>query len=769
MADFFLELYSEEIPARMQAQAISDLKRLFLKRLADAGLTRSHESETYCLLTDEKLVETFCTPRRMALSIRGLPDQQPDIRKEHKGPRVDAPPQALEGFMRARGLGDLSMAQRRKSKKGAFYVVVEDSPGRATADILPEVILAVLADFPWPKAMKWGRSAVRWVRPLHGIVALWDGQVLEGLFDPDGHAVAFGHQTYGLRFPRAGQITPDVIAVQGVEDYRAKMAAAGIVLEATEREKLIKTEADKLCADAGLSLKDDPALLREVAGLVECPVVMMGAIEPQFMDLPDEVLSTSMKAHQKYFSTVDASGKLAPRFVFVANLRPTDGGQAVIAGNERVLSSRLSDARFFWDQDRAQTLESRKVALESVVFQKQLGTMAEKVGRMVELAEVIALIFKGATYSEAETWVKLKFDPVDLTRRTEGSCKDDLVEQHTRRAAALCKVDLTSGMVGEFPELQGIMGGYYARHDGEDPAVVEAIASHYTPAGLSGACPSAPVAVVVALADRLDSLVGFFGTGQRPTGSKDSFALRRAALGVVRLVTDNTLRLDLRGLFAVAYQQYPAETLTRNAADTVDDLMTFFADRWRERQKDTPPIEVDCDDGHRRAANIGKMLSAVRVDGDLVRVQARFEAVRDFLGTTDGLSFLYIYRRSMNIVQAAEQKDKTRYREGVVQCDLLVEKPEKDLYQTMQAVVQEAESHIATENFVDALRAFILLRPVLSDFFEQVMVNVDNPEVRANRLALLAMVAQTTAQIADFSVIGLDLKVSAEDTLGAKG
>ena len=726
MADFFLELYSEEIPARMQAQAISDLERLFLKRLADAGLTHSGA------------VETFCTPRRMALSIRGLPDKQPDSRKEHKGPRVDAPPQALEGFMRARGISDLSRAERRESKKGAFYVVVEDTPGRATADILPEAILAVLADFPWPKAMTWGRSAVRWVRPLHGIVALWGGQVLEGVFDPDGHAVAFGHQTYGLRFPRAGQITPDVIAVRGVDDYRAKMAAAGIVLEAVEREKLIKTEADKLCADAGLSLRDDPALLREVAGLVECPVVMMGTIEPQFMDLPDEVLSTSMKAHQKYFSTVEASGALAPRFVFVANVSPTDGGQAVIAGNERVLSSRLSDARFFWDQDRAQSLESRQTALESVVFQKQLGTVAQKVGRMVELAGHIAALISA---------------PVDLTRR----------------AAELCKADLTSGMVGEFPELQGIMGGYYARHDGEDPAVATAIAEHYTPAGLSGACPSAPVAVAVALADRLDSLVGFFGTGQRPTGSKDPFALRRAALGVVRLVTDNPLRLDLRELFAVAYGFYPAGTLTRDAVDTVDDLMAFFADRWREQQKDTPLIEVDCDDGSRRAADIGKMLSAVRVDGDLVRVQARFEAVRDFLGTADGLSFLDLYRRSMNIVQAAEQKDKTRYRAGVVQCDLLTEEAEKALYEAMQAVVQAAESHIATENFTDALGAFIRLRPVMDDFFENVMVNVDNPAVRANRLALLAMVDQTTAQIADFSAIGLNLKKSVEDTFGAKG
>lgn len=728
MADFFLELYSEEIPARMQAQAISDLERLFLKRLADSGLTHSGA------------VETFCTPRRMALSIRDLPDKQPDICKEHKGPRVDAPQQALEGFMRARGLRDLSTAQRRESKKGAFYVVVEDTPGRTTADILPEVVLAVLADFPWPKAMTWGRSAVRWVRPLHGIVALWDGQVLEGVFDPDGHAVAFGHQTYGLRFPRAGQITPDVIAVQGVDDYRAKMAAADIVLDATEREKLIKTEADELCADAGLSLKGDPALLREVAGLVECPVVMMGAIEPQFMDLPDEVLSTSMKAHQKYFSTVDASGQLAPRFVFVANLRPTDGGQAVIAGNERVLSSRLSDARFFWDQDRAQTLESRQTALESVVFQKQLGTMAAKVRRMVELAGHIAALISA---------------PVDLTRR----------------AAELCKADLTSGMVGEFPELQGIMGGYYARQDGEDPAVVEAIAEHYTPAGLSGACPSAPVAVAVALADRLDSLVGFFGIGQRPTDSKDPFALRRAALGVVRLVMDNTLRLDLRELFAVAHGFYPVGTLTRNAADTVDDLTAFFVDRWRERQrkKKIEPIEVGCDDGSRRAADIGKMLSAILFDGDLVCVQARFEAVRDFLGTTDGLLFFEVYKRSRNIVQAAEQKDKTRYREGVVQCDLLTEEPEKALYETMQAVVQAAESHITTENFADALRAFIRLRPMMGDFFENVMVNVDNPAVRANRLALLAMVDQTTAQIADFSAIGLNLKVSVEDTLGAQG
>ena len=753
MADFFLELYSEEIPARMQQRAVADLERLFV-----ADLERLFK-ETWRY--DSGSVKTFCTPRRMALSIRNLPDKQPELVKENKGPRVDAPQKALDGFMRAQGLGDLSAAQQRETPKGTFYFVVEKKPGRTTAELLPELILTVLAAFPWPRSMKWGRSAVRWVRPLRGIVALLDGQVLEGVFDPAGHAVAFGNRTHALRFPRAGQIAPDVIAVQGVDDYCAKMAQSGIILDTENRKHCIKAEADKLCTAAGLRLGDDEELLQEVAGLVECPVVMMGTIEPQFMDLPDEVLSTTMKAHQKYFSTVDASGTLGPRFVFVANLRPADGGQAVIAGNERVLSSRLSDARFFWDQDRSGSLESRRAALESVVFQKQLGTVAAKVGRMVELAGAIAAQISA---------------PVDLARNV------DLA----RRAAALCKADLTSGMVGEFPELQGIMGGYYARNDGEDPAVADAIATHYAPAGSSGACPSAPVAVAVALADRLDSLAGFFGTGQRPTGSKDPFALRRAALGVMRLVVDNKLRLDLRDLFAVAYGLYPVDSLTRDRGETVDDLMAFFADRWRERQKETlpeetPPIVMERDDNDRRPANradgdppprvtmcasIPTIISAVRVDGDLVRVQARFDAVREFLGTEDGLSFLQnIYTRSVNIVRAAEKEDKTCYRDRAVRCDLLTEGAEKILYKTMQDVVQEADFKLNEENFTGALQTFIRLRPVMDDFFEQVMVNVDNPVVRMNRLALLARLDPITARVADFSVIGLHARVIIGDQL----
>ncbi|WP_343565024.1 glycine--tRNA ligase subunit beta [Kiloniella sp. b19] len=697
MADFFLELHCEEIPARMQHKAADDLARLVTERLKEAGL-------------EHGAVENLFTPRRMALSVLGLPDRQPDVRKENKGPKVGAPEKALEGFMRANGLNDISEATVQETPKGQFYFVVEDIAGRPTADVLPDVIVSALNAFPWPKSMKWGHNTQRWVRPLHSIVALLDGQVLQGAFELGDRTLEFGNSTKGLRFPKAGQISPETIEVSGLEDYCSKMAEANIMVDAAEREAFIVDEAAKLCAAEGLSLKEDKGLLREVTGLVERPVVMIGTIEDSFMELPDEVLSTSMREHQKYFSTLRADGSLANRFVFVANTKAEDGGKTIVAGNERVLSSRLSDARFFWDQDRAEPLENRNAALEKIVFQKQLGTVWGKVSRMVELAGLIA-----------------------------GKTSGDVAQ--AKRAATLSKADLTSGMVYEFPELQGIMGRYYAQHGGEDAAVADAIATHYAPAGPSDDCPSAPASVAVALADKLDTLVGFFGISELPTGSKDPFALRRSALGVIRLITENGLRLNLRDLFAFAYDLYEAGVLTEGREATVEALMAFFGDRLKVTLKDKG-VRHD-------------LVSAVFARGDeddLVRLLARVGALSSMLATEEGANLLAAYKRAANIVRIEEKKDKTKH-DGPVRPDLLEQAEEKALHSGLLVALETARPALEREEFGAAMAALSGLRAAMDDFFDQVTVNAEAPEVRANRLALLSMIGQTLGAVADFSRI----------------
>lgn len=517
MAELLLELLSEEIPARMQTRASEDLKRLVGDGLKAAGLS----------FTDAR---TFATPRRLALVVEGLPAAREDVSEERRGPRVGALDQAVQGFLKGAGLSSLDQAEKRDTGKGEFWFAVVTKKGGPTADALPAIIDAAMKALPWPKSMKWGSGTMLWVRPLQSIVALFDGKALAGEVAPGGamKPIAFGDTTRGHRFLSKGDFK-----VADFADYAAKLGAAHVVLDPAERKKIILAGAQELAADAQVALKADEGLLDEVAGLVEWPVPLIGTIDAQFMDVPPEVLILSMKTHQRYFATTKTDGTLANRFIVVANNAARDGGKVIADGNERVLRARLSDAKFFWDQDRKTTLESRLPALKGIVFHAKLGTQAERVDRIVKLAGEIAKFVPGADLRQVE------------------------------QAARLAKADLVTGMVGEFPELQGIMGRYYALGEKLPAAVADAIGDHYAPAGPNDRCPDAPVSIAVALADKLDVLTSFWAIGEKPTGSRDPFALRRAALGIIRIVVENRIRLPLGAFFKAV------------------DLMDFFADRLK--------------------------------------------------------------------------------------------------------------------------------------------------------------------------------------------
>ncbi len=491
MAELLLELFSEEIPARMQTRAREDLARLLAKALGEAGL-------------EYKEIKTFATPRRLTAMVDGLPARSPDVREERKGPRVDAPDAAIQGFLKSAGLSSVDQAEKRDDKKGAFYVALIEKRGRATAEVIAEIVPEIVRSFPWPKSMRWGSGRLRWVRPLHSILCLFDGKIVA--FEVDG--IRSGKETRGHRF-----MAPKLFSVKGFEDYRKKLREAKVILDSDERARLILDGARSVAKKEKLSLVEDEGLLAENAGLTEWPVVLMGSFDEAFLEVPPEVLATSMKAHQKCFS-LRQGDKPANRFILVANLKAKDGGKAIVAGNERVIAARLADAKFFFDQDRKVMLPDRVPKLKEIIFHEKLGSQYERIQRVRLLAREIAPLV-GA-------------DP-------------DLAE----RAAILSKADLLSGMVGEFPELQGVMGRYYALDQQENPTVADAIAAHYKPLGPSDEVPREPVAIAVALADKLDMLVGFWAIDEKPTGSKDPYALRRAALGVIRIVLENGVRLLL--------------------------------------------------------------------------------------------------------------------------------------------------------------------------------------------------------------------------------
>lgn len=679
MAELLLEILSEEIPARMQARAADDLRRLVTDALKGAGLA----------FTDAR---AFATPRRLALVVDGIPETQPDIREERKGPAIDAPEKAIEGFLGSVGLRR-DQCETREIKGKTFLFARIETPGSPTPDVLSRLIPSVLGEFPWPKSMRWAAGTARWVRPIQSILALFDGRGFGFAFA----GVEAGTTTAGHRF-----LAPQRFAVKGFAEYKARLREAHVLLDPEERREALLSDADRLADAEGLRLRNDPALFAEVTGLIEWPVALLGRIDEAFMDLPAEVLTESMRAHQKYFALETRNGTLAPVFITVANMLTEDGGAAVVAGNERVLRARLSDARFFWDQDRKASLESRVARLRQITFHAKLGTVAEKVDRMESLAALLCDHIPGADRNKAT------------------------------RAAHLAKADLTSGMVGEFPELQGIMGRYYALHDGESPEVAEAIARHYAPKGPGDDCPTEPTAIAVALADKIDSLAGFFAIGEKPTGSRDPFALRRAALGVIRIVTENGLRLPLRSIFAAA---------NTNGRLDLDEMLAFFADRLKVQMREK---------GVRH--DLIEAVFSLGGEDDLVRLLRRVDALTAFLGTDDGANLLTAYRRAANIVAIEEKKDQTPH-DGPVDPSLLVETQEQRLNEVLELEEKALDLTLGEEQFGDAMAALAHLREPVDAFFDHVTVNAEDPRLRANRLRLLSRIRAALNRVAAFSNI----------------
>lgn len=698
MAEFLLEVLSEEVPARMQAKAAANLKAAFLQGLAAAGLTHGEARH-------------FATPRRLILTLGDLPAQQPDAVEEKKGPKEGAPEQAIQGFMKANGLNDISEASLRETPKGNFYFIEKRIVGRPTAEVLAEILTTTLEKFAWPKSMCWGRNSFRWVRPLHNILALFDSTPLAGSLDLGATTLAFCDSTRGHRF-----LAPGSISVTDFADYQAKLTAAKVMIDPAERQAIILRDAKALATAEGLTLKDDPGLLSEVAGLVEWPVVLMGAIDPAFMDLPAEVLISAKRTHQKYFSLLGEDGKPAARFIFVANVTTEDQGAAIVTGNQRVLSARLADAQFFWNQDRKTPLPELIQDLEKIVYHAKLGTLAEKASRLQSLA-------------------------VHLQHHLPAADRDKV-----RSAARLSKADLVTGMVGEFPELQGIMGRYYALADGESDEVAEAIAQHYAPLGPHDQCPSAPVAVLVALADKFDSLAGFWAIGETPTGSKDPFALRRAALGVIRLILENKLRLPLADSLEAALAGQHCDLDPSAHPGLVTDLLHFFADR----------LKVALREKGVRHDLIAAVFAVERPGGgtedDLLRLLARVEALSAFLASDDGANLLVASRRAANIVRIESKKDKTSY-DQPASVDILAETEEKQLFQALEAAQSEAAPALEAEDFTGAMAAMARLRQPLDAFFDKVTVNCEDADLRTNRLRLLAGIGRTLTHVADFSNI----------------
>jgi len=684
MAELLLELFSEEIPARMQARAREDLARLLGNALGEAGLEFNE-------------IKTFATPRRLTTVVEGLPARSPDIREERKGPRIDAPDAAIKGFLKSTGLASADQAERRDDKKGAYYVALLERPGRATAEVIAEIMLELVKSFPWPKSMRWGIGRLRWVRPLQSIICLLDGKVVP--FEVDG--IRSGKETRGHRF-----MAHEPFKVRRFKDYEEKLRDAKVILDGDERARIILEGARKVAAKDGLTLLEDEALLAENRGLTEWPVVLLGSFDEEFLSVPPEVLATSMKAHQKCFSLRKKDGAIANRFIVVANLEASDKGNAIVAGNERVIRARLADAKFFFEQDRKVMLPDRVPKLKEIVFHEKLGSQYERVQRVWRLARELAPLV-GA-------------DP-------------DLAE----RAAILAKADLVSLMVGEFPELQGVMGRYYALDQEENEAVADAIAAHYKPLGPSDDVPREPVAIAVALADKLDMLVGFWTIDEKPTGSKDPYALRRAALGVIRIVLENDLRLRLKEYLLTHQATAKFDPAVHNLADR---LLSFFADRLKVHLRDQ---------GARH-----DLVDAVFALGgdDLLIIVRRVEALGRFLDTEDGEHLLIGAARAINILRIEEKKDSRTYDESPD--PTLFKRPEeKALAKAVDAVEKGSAAAITREDFEAAMAEMAKLRTPVDEFFDHVTVNATDPGLRANRLRLLNRIRATTLTVADFSKI----------------
>ncbi|MFZ5666492.1 MAG: glycine--tRNA ligase subunit beta [Pseudomonadota bacterium] len=747
MTDFLLELLSEEIPARMQAKARADLEKLFADQLAAAGL----KAES---------LQTFSTPRRLALIARGLPETTEAVSEELKGPPADAPDAAVEGFLRKAGLTRDALETRDVKGRATLFAVI-DKPGRATADVLSDAIPAIVRAFPWPKSMRWGAASqttesLRWVRPLQGIIALLGGYVVPCEID----GLVAGNTTVGHRFHHKGAVT-----VSGVEDYADALRAAHVIVDHEERARIIRDGAAKAAADAGFVLVEDEGLVVENAGLTEWPVPLLGRFDPAFLEVPPEVIQLTARVNQKYFVVQDASGALAPAFVCTANIAAHDGGQAIVAGNEKVLAARLSDARFFWELDQKKTLEQHAEKLKNIVFHEKLGTVADKVERVAKLARWLC-----------EEGI-IKSSPSSLGEDREHLAT--LAEQ----AARLCKADLVTEMVGEFPELQGLMGGYYAAKEGLDPQVAAAIRDHYKPVGQGDDVPTDPVTVAVSLADKLDTLAGFFFHKMPPTGSKDPFALRRATLGSLQMALEGNLRFSLLGV-ADQVVDLIGQTWRTNGAGTGGfartlqahpklgqhdvqsfELLDFFADRLKVQQREAG-VRHDLIDA----------VFALGGEDDLVRLLARVKALQGFVETGEGGNLLAGYKRAANILkkempsplegrggsrEAAEGEGKsptfaqsplpTLPPEGERAYEL--EPAEAALIAALDAAEPAADAAIAAEDFEGAMAALAALRAPIDAFFESVTVNDADPAKREARLGLLARFRAAVHRVADFSKI----------------
>lgn len=691
MPELLLELFSEEIPAGMQKPAADNLERLLTGKLLDAGY----------MITGSK---SFATPRRLTLVIDGLAEAQPDRKETRKGPRVGAPDKAIEGFLSSVGL-TRGQVETQSGPKGDFYVAVIEEKGRPTKDVIADAVPEIIRAFPWPKSQRWGEGTLRWVRPLHSILCVFDGQTVDFAVG----SIRSGNSTRGHRF-----LSPEPFAATNFEAYSDGLRAAHVILDRDERKEIIHGDGKQIAFAEGLEVKEDLGLLDEVAGLVEWPVVLMGRIDDEFMDVPPEVLKTAMKTHQKYFSLTDTkTAAMAPRFIVVSNMATTDHGAKIIDGNERVLRARLSDAKFFWDQDRKVKLETRVEKLTDMVFHARLGTVYDKVLRIEKLSRQLAEAL-------------------------------DVDGDKAARAAMLCKADLMSEMVAEFPELQGLMGQYYAIGDGEDQAVGRAIVDHYAPQGPNDACPQSPVSVVVALADKIDTLSGFWAINEKPTGSKDPFALRRAALGVIRLILENKLRLKLLETFkwSGVQQSVDGSGGKRKVDDAeISDLLTFFSDRLKVHLRETG-LRHDLIDA----------VFALGEQDDLVLAIDRVKALSAFVESEEGANLLALYRRAANILSKEEKKDKTSYN-GKADAKLFEQEEERTLFALMEEVSQGVAKAVEVEDFTGAMSAMARLRAPADAFFDKVTVNAEQVDIRVNRLNLLSQIRSFMGSVADVSKI----------------
>ncbi len=718
MPELLLELLSEEIPARMQDRARADLERLITDRLKEAGLEHGD-------------VWAFSTPRRIGLSVEGLPERQPDVRQERKGPRVGSPDKATDGFLRSVGFDSLGRCEVREVKGADFWFAVIERKGAATADALGGIVTGAIRSMGWPKSMRWGDAAFQWVRPLHNILCLFDGRPVPGSLDiGGGEPLAFNGSTVGHRF-----LAPGGIAVSSAADYRAKLEKAFVLVDPAERRARIEEAAkeEALTVTPHYFIREDRALLNEVTGLVEWPVAVTGRFDAEFMELPPEVLITSMRSHQKYFALETADKQIAPYFIAIADMETGDGGKSVAAGNERVLRARLADAQFFWDQDLEIPLSGRVEALGGITFHARLGTVLDKVGRIEKLAGEIAELIHA-----------------DRRRSTN--------------AARLAKADLTTGMVGEFPELQGIMGRYYALEGGEHAAVADAIAEHYAPQGPSEDCPESRVSMAVALADKIDTLAAFWLIGETPTGSRDPYGLRRAALGVIRLILENGLRLPLRQLLektareVLVYAISHGSPLPEKPEVASQQAFEFIVERLKV---------------HLRDRGVGHdLISAVFANSDeddLLRLLARVEALDKLLASDDGENLLTAYRRAANILRIEEKKDGRSY-DGQVNFKLFELPEETELDQRLvEAIVKMPERIDKEEWFNEAISTLAALRRPIDSFFDAVKVNDSDPALRENRLFLLSNIRRVMDRVVDFSQIGaVQLTGSGETKVIAK-